>query len=502
MRPVCVFILILFLMGSRAGAQTLAQTLVPTHMTVEDCQKAAQDAWDHQHYDQAVQYYLMAVNMGVQRTVKEDIKACAEWLHQTPPTPVTPVPTTVPVKKTRHANGHHKPLAQPNLVAQLEASQQVSPVPQPVASAQVTPAPRAPSNPIGQINFGLSGDTWDSSYASTTGGTEIWTPLSVSVIPWRDAVVYVQGEFANGNYVNQGGAALNLTAVSDTTAGAQIGFKSFDINSMVNISFNIPTGNPGWETQTSASNVPEEFVDDRYQGRGFGISASYGLSLPWDGSKVGLQGGYMFAGDYNPNFNSAAPAEDLKIGDSFFVNANRVTPISASESQVIQASGYFFLPTAQNGQNLTWTGQNLNASYAWSDPTAFSFELGTQFYLPGQTWIGGAWSPDLGMAYGPRAYLNCSYTWGDFNLAGRFKFIFPNDYAFNSGDSLHPYDGGGYLAGLRPNFQFKMGDGMLLKLWASYDYINHLGGGVNAQGGAVNVTYDLWTLGSNYSIPF
>ncbi len=361
----------------------------------------------------------------------------------------------------------------------------------------------APGPTIGQLTLGVTGDMWDSNYSPATNGWEVLFPMSGFVSLWKDTAIYAKSEFANGNYVFQGGAPLNLTAFSDTTVGGEIGFKTFDLNSVVNISFNIPTGNSAWESQTAAANIPEEFVDDRYQGRGFGASGLYGVSIPMDKSRIGVATGYIYSSDYNPYFGLSVPAQDLKLGDSVFLSLNRVTPMGASEAEIIQASGFYFLPTQVAGQNFLWTGPNINLSYGWKDPTAFSFELGAQVYLPGQTAVGGQWTPDSSYSYGPRFYLNPSYALGDFTLNGRIKYVLANGYGVNSTDPLHSYDGGGFLLGIEPSFKLKLDEsGMSIKIWASYDNINALGGGRDSQGNLVNVLYELWTLGTNYAIPF
>jgi hypothetical protein len=361
----------------------------------------------------------------------------------------------------------------------------------------------APGPTIGQLTLGVTGDVWDSNYSPATNGWEVLFPMSGFVSLWKDTAIYAKSEFANGNYVFQGGAPLNLTAFSDTTVGGEIGFKTLDLNSVINISFNIPTGNSAWESQTAAANIPEEFVDDRYQGRGFGASGLYGVSIPMDKSHVGVAAGYIYSGDYNPYFGLSVPAQDLKLGDSVFLSLNRVTPMSANESEVIQASGFYFLPTQVAGQNFLWTGPNINLSYGWANPTAFSFELGAQVYLPGQTAVGGQWVADTSYSYGPRFYLNPSYVFGDFALTSRIKYVLANGYGSNSTDPLHSYDGGGLLLGIEPSYKIKLDEsGMAIKIWASYDNINAFGGGRDSQGNLVNVLYDLWTLGTNYAIPF
>ncbi len=361
----------------------------------------------------------------------------------------------------------------------------------------------APGPTIGQINLGVTADVWDSNYALTTNGWELLFPMSGFVSLWKDTAFYAKSEFANGNYINQGNLANNLTAFSDTTVGGEIGFKTLDLNSVINISFNIPTGNSGWESATAAANIPEEFVDDRYQGRGFGVSGLYGVSIPVEKSRVGVATGYIYSGSYNSEFGQPSPPNDLKLGDSFFLSLNRITPMGVNESEIIQASGFYFLPTQNAGQNYLWTGPNINLSYGWSNPTAFSFELGAQVFLPGQSAVGGQWVADSSYSYGPRFYLNPSYTFGDFALAGRMKYVLPNGYGVNSADPLHSYDGGGFLLGIEPSFKFKLDEsGLSLKIWASYDNINALGGGRDSQGNLVNVLYDLWTLGTNCAILF
>lgn len=460
--------------------------------TIDECMKAADWAWKSGDFNNAVKIYLIAVKLDPENSIAyQNLAGCYFRLHR--------------MDEAKEAYGQCLAINPDNPDVKTFEAQVFNPASTPTPLATEIPTPIAtpagtPGPPIGQLSLSAVADVWDSNFALTTNGWELLFPVAGSISLWKDVNFYALSEFANGNYINQASSAINLTNFSDTTAGAEIGFKLFGLNSVLNVSFNIPTGNPAWESETAAANIPEEFVDDRYQGRGFGVSGLYGVSIPIGDSKMGVAGGYMYAGDYNPYFDFA-PAEDLKLGDSIFATVNLVSPMGPNESQIIQLSGFDFLPTQENGQNFLIAGPNVNLSYAWSTPGSLSFETGTQIYLQGQTWISGAWSLDSSYVYGPRIYFDPNFSLGDFNLAGQFKYILANGYS-GSSDPLHQYDGGGYLLGVTPSLKFKMGGDMVFKVWATYDYINHTGGGFDANGNLVNVYYDLWTLGMNYIIPF
>jgi len=474
--------------------------------------RAADWAWKSGNFKNAVKLYLIAVKLDPENwTAYQNLAGCYFRLHKMEEAKeayrqclaINPDNPDVKTFEEQVFNPTRTPTSlateAPTPVPAITPEATEIPTPIFTATPAVTPQ-STPGPPIGQLSLSAVADVWDSNFALTTNGWELLFPVAASISLWKDVNFYALSEFANGNYINQASSAINLTAFSDTTAGAEIGFKTFEMNSVLNVWFNIPTGNSGWEFGTATANIPEEFVDDRYQGRGFGVSGLYGVSIPIGSSKMGVAGGYMYAGDYNPNF-SFAPAEDLKLGDSIVAMLNLVSPMGPNENQIIQLSGFDFLPIEENGQNFLIAGPNINLSYGWTTPDALSFELGTQIYLQGQTWINGAWSLDSSYVYGPRIYLNPNYSIGDFNLAGQFKYILANGYS-GSSDTLHQYDGGGYLMGVTPSLKFKMGGGMLFKVWATYDYINHIGGGFDANGNLVNVYYNLWTLGMNYIIPF
>jgi tetratricopeptide (TPR) repeat protein len=489
-----VFLLFFFLTGRVCAAEVNlnSPTQVPqSNYTLPtngaECMQAAAAALQNNDINKAIESYLLAIKFDPKSwQVYQNLAGCYFKLG-----------------KIDEAKEAYKQclIINPNNPELIKfIVQNVLPItPVPTATPLMTPTPAiAPAMVNGQLSLGARADVWNSNYAATTNGWELLFPASFSFSPWKDMIFYASSEFANGNYINQGGPTINLTAFSDTIAGAELGFQTLSLNSIINVWFNIPTGNDAWESETAAANIPEEFVDDRYQGRGFGVSGLYGISIPADSSKIGLSGGYMYAGDYNPNTGLSVPAVDLKLGDSIFCSVNRVTSTGLNQSDVFQASAFFFLPTLEQGQNFLWTGPNINLSYAWNNPTAFSFELGAQVYLPGQTAVNGQWTPDASYLYGPRLYLNPSYAFGDFTLAAQFKYILPNGY----GSSSSSYDGGGYLLGIGPSYNFRMGTQEAIKVSAFYDYINALSGGVDANGNPVNVLYNLFTVGINYSLLF
>jgi hypothetical protein len=344
----------------------------------------------------------------------------------------------------------------------------------------------------GQLDLGADYQTWTTNSSAPWDGREFLVPLTLSIDPWKDVNFYAQSEFANGQYTDPINGTQNLSDVSDTVVGGKIGFKSFSFPSFVDIGVNIPTGNQAWETETQAANIPAEFVDYRYVGKGFGLSGIYGIALPEGATQYGIGAGYYYTGALNPFSNSF----NLKLGDSVFLSMNRVTSFSSHQTQAITASAYYFLPTLQENQDYLWMGPNFNLSYSWTNPSAFSFEAGVQYFLPAQTEVNGQWVAEAHNSFGARFYLNPSWAFGDFLLTGRVKYVLANGY---DPSDLY-YDGGGLLLGIEPSYKFTLDSRSAFKVSASYDNITHDDGGVDSQGNPVNVLFNRWTVGANYEI--
>src|SRR5258707_493973 len=138
----------------------------------------------------------------------------------------------------------------------------------------------------GQLNLGAQFQGWNSNYAppANISGWEIWAPISMNFKLDSGINVYAQGEFGNEGYTyiddKGNGGTTYLTAFSDTVVGGEFNFKSFSAPSVLNVGINLPTGDPTWEAKQIGSNIPTQFIDSRYRGRGLGFSAMYGLSFP------------------------------------------------------------------------------------------------------------------------------------------------------------------------------------------------------------------------------
>jgi hypothetical protein len=345
----------------------------------------------------------------------------------------------------------------------------------------------------GQLGLGAQFQTWTTNVASTTDGQYFLVPLTLSIDPVKDVNLYAQGEFADGQTTDPINGTQNLSDFTDTVVGGKIGFKSFSFDSFVDLGFNLPAGNQAWETQTEEASIPAEFVDYPYQGRGFGLSCIYGIALPEGPTQYGVGLGYFYSGALNPNANSV---ENLKLGDSIFLSVNRVTTFEAHQTQTLSLSGYYFMPTQQDGQDTLWMGSNLNLSYSWTNPSALSLEAGVQYFLPAQTAVNGQWMAEAHNSLGPRFYLDPSWAFGNFLLSGRVKWVMANGY--DPGDSS--YNGGGLLLGIEPSYKFNLDRQSDLKISASYDNITADGAGADAQGNRVNILYNRWTCGANYEI--
>ncbi len=340
---------------------------------------------------------------------------------------------------------------------------------------------------------------WSSSSAYPFNGSELLAPLSLAVTPWNDARLYGQTEFANGNYTDSvaGTQTFNLSNLSDTVIGLEAGFKSFSMPSIANIAVNLPTGNPSWEFEQTNSIVPIEFIDSDYRGRGFGMSFLYGFSLQAGNEQYGFAAGYLFAGAFNPNYGIWAPGEALKLGDSTFLSLNRVVDHGGGENDIIRLSAFYFLPTEASGTDLLQMGPNVNASFAWNNPRAFSFEVGGQYYFPtANADVNGTLVPEPQSALAPRFYFYPSYGLGDLTLSGRAKYILANGF-----DPANPlYDGGGFLLGIGPSYRFKLDASSALRVNGGFDYVLWQNGGFDENGGRVNLSYAHWTFGTHYEV--
>lgn len=357
----------------------------------------------------------------------------------------------------------------------------------------------------GSMDLGIQYVGWSSSYAQPYNGSEILVPMTFSVIPWKGGKIYAQTQFTNGNYTDSASSStetLNLTNVTDTVVGFQTDLKSFGLPSLINVGLNIPTGDPTWETKQTASIVPTEFINGDYRGRGFGLSLLYGLALPAGSEQYGIAGGYMYSGAFNPNFGQGAP-DQLKLGDSFFISMNRVARHGDGQSDVIRVSAFYFLPTQERqpgdetASDLLQMGPNLNLSYGWNNPQAFSFEVGTQYFFPMNQVLGGQLTPEPKNSLGSRFYANPSYSFGDLSFAGRLKYILPNGYS--PSDFLR-YDGGGFTVGLEPSLRLKLDPFSALRISTSYDYVFFNNGSYDLAGDRVNVEYGHWTFGTHYEV--
>jgi hypothetical protein len=356
----------------------------------------------------------------------------------------------------------------------------------------------------GQFSLGAEYLGWTTNYVSPDNGTEFWMPYSVSFNLDPEINIYGQGEYGIGRYTpsNDGPETTNLSDFSDTMIGTQFRFKSFGLPTLFGVGFSLPTGNPTWETQQIASNIPIEFVDSRYTGMGFGVNAMYGLDFKSGTGDFGAAAGYSYAGSYNPGGFPGTPTGELKLGDAVFLALNHVQPYSGNQSETIRLSAFYFLPTQELGQTAYRLGPNLNASYVWLNPKGLSYEAGVQYYLPAQRPVTVNGVPTSTLAteadefLAPRFYLSPSYAFGDFLVGIQLKYILPNGYAV--GNSY--YDGGGLLAGLGPSYKLKLDGTSNLKFYGTYDFILHHNGGQDADLNYVDADYNLFMVGAIYEL--
>jgi hypothetical protein len=279
-------------------------------------------------------------------------------------------------------------------------------------------------------------------------------------------------------------------------AGFEASFNSFNLPSILNVGFNLPTGDPSWETRQTNSMIPTEFIDSRYRGRGFGMSAFYGFSIPAGKEQYALALGYMYSGAFNPNYGLGAQAEQLKLGDAMFLSLNRVVDQGSGQSGILRLTAFYFLPTLQDGQNLLQMGPNVNAYYTWSNPKGFSLEMGGQYFFPNQQGVNGQLQTEPYNSYGPRFYLMPSLGLGSLSLVVRMKYILGNGYP----QSDPFYDGGGCLVGAGPSYLLSLDGVSTVKLTAGFDYVVAHNYAQDAALDRVDMDFTHWTIGTTYEV--
>jgi hypothetical protein len=224
----------------------------------------------------------------------------------------------------------------------------------------------------------------------------------------------------------------------------------------------------------------------------------YGISFPSGSTELGAALGYSYSGSFNPGSISGTPAQDLKIGDTYFLSLTHVTTFTGNQRQYFRFSGFMFSPTQIGGANGYQEGINLNGSYSWVDPKGLSIDMGAQYFFGAQRPdTTGTLTAESSPYYAPRFYVAPSLALGDLNLAGTVKYILPNNYAYSTGYS----EGGGLLAGLEPSLKFPLDGTSDLRFNAGYDFIIHHNAGLASDGVTlVEAYYNLFTFGATYEI--
>jgi hypothetical protein len=349
------------------------------------------------------------------------------------------------------------------------------------------------------LSLGAQYNGWAANSIAPFNGHEIMAPFDIGFQMDKDWNLYGQTAFANGSYTDSvsGTETLNLTAMSDSVIGTGINFQMFGTPALFDLAVNIPTGDPSWEVKEGASNVPTEFIDTRYVGAGFGMSAMYGLAFPNGKIDWGVAAAYYYSGALSPDYGSIPSSE--KLGDSFLLGLNRTESFDNNKNSVIRFSASDFLTTQISGADTLRLGPNLNLSYAFNDPKGLSYEIGGQFFLPADRLYGGTLSMEPHDSLGQRFYLSPSLALGgDWSVGGMVKYITPNGYSPSDPSAL--YDGGGFLFGLTPSYAWKWDAASTLTLSASYDFIIHHDAGFDAGGGRLDLDYSYWTIGATYGV--
>lgn len=355
------------------------------------------------------------------------------------------------------------------------------------------------------LSYGLDGDIWTSDYAQPYTGYEAYLPITTSFQIDPQWKVYAQTELAAGSYTDSyaGPETITLANISDTVLGGTYSFKTFGLSSLASLDLNIPTGDPTWESKEYYSEVPTEFVDSHYRGRGFGANVFYGLSLPETKGEYGVAVGYLYSGAFNPSYGlNYSTSTSLSLGNAMFLAFNHIQPDNKDLTEIARFSVYYSENTVVNGQNVFQLGTNFTGSYSWVNPKAFSLDIEAQAYLPSQRLdtTTGVFGTEPHNSYAPRFTVAPSYAWGDFVLAGQIKYIMPNDYTPSDPIYGQYYDGGGFLVGIGPSYKIKFDKDTSFKIGLSFDDIYAINFGVDNLGNRTDVNYELWNLTTVYEL--
>jgi len=347
------------------------------------------------------------------------------------------------------------------------------------------------------LRIGAQFQGWSGDFVEPYNGVELWAPLSLSYRLDKDLRFFLLGKVGTGSYTDSVGATKtqNLADLTDTVLGGVGNFMHFGLPALLDLRVNLPTGDPSWESKQIPASIPTEFIGSRYQGRGFGVSAFYGLSFPEGKSSFGAGLGYLYTEAFVTDEVLSSLSDGLRLGDALFLVLNRIQDLKAGRSDRFRLTGTFFLPTLEGGEEIFHMGPNVNLSYAFLDPKGFSWEAGAQIFTPARRPGGGGLVAEPKNSFGQRLYFVPTLALEDgWAVSGRLKVIFANGYA--EGEAL--YNGGGFLGGLEPSYKLDLGDRSSLKFSASYDRVLHTGGG---QGG-MDAQYERWVLGTEYQVGF
>ncbi len=352
----------------------------------------------------------------------------------------------------------------------------------------------------GFLSLGVQYDGWATTNTLLPiNGAEFSVPFSTNFKLDDSLGFFAQANFIAANYTGETSGSLaytyNPANFSDSVIGTDIHFNSFGVSSLVDFSLNLPSGNQDWETEQVGANIPTEFIDSRYRGRGFGFNAMYALAIPSGGNEqFGVAAGYLFSGAYN-----TLSIPDLALGDSLFVALDRIEAFGNNKSSAIRLTALYFLPTSLNGSNELQEGPNVDASYSYEDPKGFSYEIGAQFFTPSRRSIpvGAPLVMEPHNSLGQRFYVAPSLALGQLTIGGLVKYILPNDY---SQSDVADYNGGGLVLGLTPTLTAPLDSVSDLKFSAGYDYIVAHNAGSIGGGALGDIFYNYWQVGTNYEI--
>ena len=403
-------------------------------------------------------------------------------------------------------------------IAGLPQKEKTKPESSETTQSNPTPSPHV-SSTTGGFSIGGQFWSWAPNFPMAPSQNEFYLPVSLWVNASRNFSLYFQTELGVDTAISYsypyGITNPTYANLSGTTVGAQIKLGSGPVQPFVNLGFNLPSGD------TSLSNIqyelPPEFVDVRYQGVTFGISALAGIEISDGSIEYTLRAGYMDPGVFNQTFDlPQGNINNSRNNDTFLLSVNRTQSFENDKTQDFGLWVLAYDPLQSGGMPYFQLGPSFDFYYRLKNPLGFSLDSGVQLFVNSQIGLPifhpvglygyftyGPLASEPHNFRGPRLYLNPSIAIKQVTLAFQVHYLFPNDYPLGSFYGYNAYyDGGGWLLGFGPVWRIPTGEKSAIKLSANYQKIIQQNAAVDINSNSVDLLYDVFQFGVKYEIGF